>query len=300
LKLEGTSAAFLQGLGGLKLAGITLGLAALLSVCGVLLGRKAADREAALVAVTASGATQKSESPSRESAGEQAANSSGRGAAGTKAAPFVPVPMSAEEFRAVRDRRRAWGVKVDHDVTLIDNRIRVRLRFHSLYAALALSPNQIERFETLASEKHLTFSGLIGTPADSAAFRLGNVPRTDAVVGKALGEEYIPAFQAFVATSDLRLIADDLAANTYYTDNPLTSVQADLLVQTCVDNCRPDAARAFIDPDTVNWDAVLTRAESFLAPAQLRALRGALAKRTFDLEFKQVTGLPLRVPVRGL
>jgi hypothetical protein len=275
----------------------------LLSIGGVFLGRKAAAREFALAALTAD-ASASSPAPTlalRESTASLAAASAGRAAKTVpRAAPFVPVRMSDDQIRALRERRRALSASVVRDTTLIDNRIRVRLRFHSIYAALALNPNQIERFETLASEKQLNFGGLIGTPEESVAFRLENVPRTEAVVKEALGEDYIPAFRAFLATSDLRLIADDLAANTYYTAAPLTPAQADLLVQTCVDNCRPETARAFIDPDMVNWDTVLNRAEEFLAPAQLRALRGALAKRTFDLEFKRVTGLPLRRTVRGL
>lgn len=300
VKVPGPAASLLQSGGNLKLAGCAIGLAALLSFSGGFLQRRASAREAEMARLVSSDRS----SPSEGARDEVLSSSTGSEASGTRgvarAAPFVPVPMGADQFRAVLARQRAMSADTLRNTTLIDGRLRVRLRFHPVYAALALTPAQVERFETVAAEQHLTFTPLIGLPEDSAKHRLSYVARTEKVVRQALGEDYVPAFHAFVSTSDLRIIVGELAADTYYTETPLTSTQGEQLVQACVDLRAADSALAYIDPDTVDWKAVLDRAEAFLSPAQLRALRAALAKRAFDLEFKRITGLPLRRPVRDL
>jgi hypothetical protein len=141
---------------------------------------------------------------------------------------------------------------------------------------------------------------LIGTPEDQKSYLTGGLRTLDAVVTEAVGAQYAPAFRDYVATSALRSITGELAANTYYTDTPLTSAQADRLLQVCVECRGLNAVDAYIEPATVDWSAVLARAEQFLAPGQMQAFRAGLAKQLFDFEYERETRLPLRRPIRGL
>ncbi|MCX6953430.1 MAG: hypothetical protein NTV51_14870 [Verrucomicrobia bacterium] len=118
-------------------------------------------------------------------------------------------------------------------------------------------------------------------------------------MGRTLGESAIAPVRDFVATSDLREIADKLAVHTFYTDTPLTAAQSDQLVQIFRE-CRPNTGAVVrIDPDSVDWPAALQRAESLLSPAQMTALRALTDFRLFDQEFKHSTGLPYRRQIRN-
>jgi hypothetical protein len=214
--------------------------------------------------------------------------------------PFVPVPMTLEEEQALRERFSARSPELERNLQLYSNRIRTRMRFHAIYAELGLSQDQIERFEMLATTKHLSsFGNLIGTPAAVQSFLRSNLRTLDTVVTETLGSQFVPAFRAFVATSELRGLVGNLAACTYYTEAPLTAALTDRLLQTCAACRTPQANEAYLDPADIDWPAALAQAQYFLAPAQLDALRALVAKQQFDLDFKRITGLPLRRPIRG-
>jgi cytochrome c5 len=121
----------------------------------------------------------------------------------------------------------------------------------------------------------------------------------DQVVRDTLGEEAVPKMREFIATADLREVADKLAANTFHTDTPLNAQQAERFVQTCMD-CRTQPGDGIRNlPDAVDWEKALRQAESFLTPTQLSVLRTMTDMRRFDQVFKQSTGLTYRPPVRN-
>ncbi len=284
-----------------KVVGITCGLAALVLTGGLYLARQADQTEALLHTVTQADVARAAATPRATVRPAVTQTKSATGMAGTPTVePFVPVPMDPAEEQALLARRRALSPAVIQDTAIISNRIRVRLRFHALYSMLGLSRDEIDRFEKLAAIKHVSFGDLIGTPEQQKSHLTGSLRTLDTIVKETVGAQYVPAFRDYVATSALRSITGELAANTYYTDTPLTSAQADRLLQVCVECRGPNAVDAYIEPATVDWSAVLARAEQFLAPGQMEAFRAGLAKQLFDFEYERETRLPLRRPIRGL
>ncbi len=162
------------------------------------------------------------------------------------------------------------------------------------------SEREVERIKARPETRPLADIRLIGTPEDQTQHLAGGLRTLDRVVTATVGEQYKTAFRDYVATSALRSIAGELAANTYYTDTPLTAAQADRFLRVCVECRGPKAVDTYIEPATIDWSAVIARAEQFLAPQQMQALRAGLAKQLFDFEYERATGLPLRRPIRGL
>lgn len=212
--------------------------------------------------------------------------------------PWLSDPKVAEQ----EWRRFVPPKSFDHKVAnAIANQLRVRIRFAELYDLLGLDQEEIARFETAAAAAGLTFSPLAGASEESiASFREGQARSMDKVVAATLGADYVAVFRGFLQTSDLRLMASELAVNSFYSDTPLSASQAEQLIRICVENRDGSAAGPRIDPDSINWDTVTARAGEFLTPSQIQSLQAMVAKRRFDNEFKNVTGLPLRRPVRGL
>lgn len=283
-----------------KAVGVTCGLAALMLTGGIYLARQADATYARLRTVTETDAVGETAAGRGGVRPVAAKSSAKRDATAPTVERFVPVPMAPEEERALRERSRAISPEVQRSTALIANRIRVRLRFHALYSLLGLSRREIDRFEQMAVTDHISFGDLIGTPEDQKQHLASGLRNLDRVVTATVGEQYQTAFRHYVATSALRSIAGELAANTYYTDTPLTASQADRFLRVCVECRGPKAADTYIEPATVDWSAVIARAEQFLAPQQMQALRAGLAKQMFDFEYERATGLPLRRPIHGL
>lgn len=284
-----------------KLSVATWSAAALLTLGGVYLAHEAGETRAqlgVLVRHRTVSLNSRPASPSTAFALTSPLVSTGRSAAHATVPPFVPVPLPKEEIDALMARFRALSPEVKRDRDIISNRIRVRLRFHALYAMLGLTRAQIDRFEKLAATQHLTFSGVVGTPEQVSRSRTFEGRKTDQIVADALGLEFVAPFRAYVLTSDLRAVAGELAANTHFTEAPLTAAQADRLVQLCVEHRGPDKGYARIDENEIDWPAVVARAGEFLVPAQVHALRATLSKRLFDIEYERATKLPLHRPIR--
>lgn len=283
-----------------KTAGVMGGVAALIFTGGVYLARRADATYERLRAVTQVEIVDET-SAGRTRLRPMAAKISAKPGAGTPTVErFVPVPMDPAEVKALMERQRAISPEVRQKTAIIADRIRVRLRFHALYSILGLSRDEIDRFEQMAVTEHVAFGELIGTPEQQEDYLTGHLQIMDRVVTATVGERYKTAFRDYVATSALRSMAGELAANTYYTDTPLTAAQADRFLQVCVECRGPKAVDTYIEPATIDWPAVIARTEQFLAPQQMQALRAGLAKQLFNFEYERATGLPLRRPVRGL
>lgn len=286
-----------------KIAAAAWTAAAVLTLGGAYLSHEAGATRAQLQALTRDSAASRAVSATAVPGAmpnSAAGKSAGRALAPATVQPFVPVQLSQEEFAALLARQRALSPAAQRDRDLLANRIRVRLRFHALYAMLGLSREQIERFETEASVQNLTFSELVGTREQVAQHRRDETRRLDRVVTAALGTGLTAAFRDYLRTSDLRAVAGQLAADTYFTETPLSAAQAERLVRLCAEHRGGDEGYARIDVNAVDWSAVLARAGEILTPVQSHALRARLSKRLFDIEFERATRLPLRRPIRGL
>jgi hypothetical protein len=182
----------------------------------------------------------------------------------------------------------------------ITNRIRVRLRFAEIYPSLGLSAKAVEDFETRAAAANIIFSPYIGTAEGKQSNDQREAKKLDQAVTASFGPEYVAVFREYLATSDFRMIASELAASSIYAEATMTPEQADQLVKLCVEHSTSESGVVRIDPETVDWERVANSAGDFLAPAQLKALKAMIAKRNFDLQYNQISGIPSRPPVRGL
>lgn len=181
------------------------------------------------------------------------------------------------------------------------NQIRVRQRFHELYETLGLSEAEIAIFEKEAADKNLTFTELVSpNPADGEIHQQAQARSMDRIVESTLGRDYVEPFRAFLLTSDLRDTTEELAAFSLGAGEPLNPDQAAALLQASLEFRQTKVGASRTDPDLVDWESVATRSQEFLTPAQQRLLRAMIDRRKFDRMFRDITGLPLHFPIRGL
>lgn len=206
--------------------------------------------------------------------------------------------MSAEERRRIM----ANALPSSPQSRAAQEGIRVRLRFHALYDQLGLSAAQIAQFEATVIAQgggSGIFTSIVAAPDEQQLMLESMARQLDKAVRATLGDSAVATVRDFVATTELREVAEKLAVHTFYTDTPLTAAQSDQLVQIFRD-CRTDSNPVVrIDPETVDWTLALQRAEAVLSPVQMTALRALTDFRLFDQEFKRATGLPYRRSIRN-
>jgi len=204
----------------------------------------------------------------------------------------------------VTQQARQAAASIGYDRALnraASNQIKVRLRFHELYRILGLSPAEIAVFEQEAADRNLTFAELVSSdPQALQEHAQGQVRAMDGIVQHTLGPEYVEPFRLFLATSDLRDLTAELAVHTLGTGEPLTRAQAQALLQASLEQRRSGNRGNRIDPAEIDWEAVAVRARDFLTPAQQGILRAMIDRRQFDQTYREITGLPMRRPTRGL
>ena len=122
----------------------------------------------------------------------------------------------------------------------------------------------------------------------------------DGVVAQSLGMDYVEPFRAFLNTSDLRNVTADLGAHALAAGEPLDPAQAEALLQASVAASELRDGDVRLRVDGVDWDAVTAHAEKLLTPGQLATWRALIDRQRFDRTYKEITGLPLRRPLRGL
>lgn len=220
------------------------------------------------------------------------------------ASPWIRTE-SNEELRRQREQLVSRIVPTDAAFRVYDDQIRIRLKYQRLYRELGLSPQQIERFEVAAAENFGAidvFGFTLGQypPEQEAQHLEGAARNLDDVVRATLGDEAVPVFRDFISTADLREQVSSLAVSSFNAGAPLTPAQGDALLLLSVDRSSTTGAEVRIDPRSVDWMTVEREAEKFLTPPQLEALRGMNARKAFDAEFRRITGLPYRRPIRGL
>jgi RNA polymerase sigma factor (sigma-70 family) len=158
---------------------------------------------------------------------------------------------------------------------LARSRARVASRFQPMYAKLGLSPDQVDKFETLMIE----YEGIsTGNERASLVLRAGTGMGRDEVeagVRALLGDDGYRAYRDTANYAGAQTFATELAGSLYFTDAPLTAAQSkamtDLLVEMQGNHSGPT--------DRVGqWDAFVMRAESVLSPPQIEALQAMHAE----------------------
>lgn len=152
-----------------------------------------------------------------------------------------------------------------------------------LYRKLHLTQDQIDRLDLLLAKD---FENSLDVDATAQAQGLARNDPSIAQMRKAqaadlqsqqqaiLGPENYRALQVYDAEAPLRTRIGDASSLAVMSGNAMNGDQmqqlAELLAQTSPGFQKNPTAR--IDPDTVDWDAVLSQAQGFLTPAQLAYL----------------------------
>jgi RNA polymerase sigma factor (sigma-70 family) len=152
--------------------------------------------------------------------------------------------------------------------------VRFPQRFGFLYAALGMTPGQIEEFERVMAQHaqagiDIAVSALKqGLPKDdSAAGILMNraYEERNQQLKAVLGDSGFEEFLWHEKNASWRSLADTLAQHLYYTDSPMSPDSALQLTKILSSNAARNAGK-------VNWSEVISDARQFLSPTQMRAL----------------------------
>ena len=155
----------------------------------------------------------------------------------------------------------------------------LRFQYAPLYRALGWTDEQIRRFEAVRSRGHTM--GTLGLTGK--VMSMPNGPKIDpaeyendfkAAVG---GEENMQRYSEFSRVAQARGVAADVASALYFTETPLTPVQADQVVKILVESRNSGAAAKMSQYD---WSVVMAKSEGILSAAQLEVFA---AKRAGDL-----------------
>lgn len=224
----------------------------------------------------------------------------------TSGAPskWIPPPIKPESD-AERAQRLATAAKSPMGplARVLDNRIRVRMRYGALYVKLGLTRDQIDRFETAAAEKFGSINvfgiafGMYPEEEQRRHFET-HARNLDELVGQVLGPKAVPEFRAFLEQSDIREVVNRVALQAFPT-SPLQEAQRAQLLMYCME-ARQAPAGVRTDPATIDWNVVIGRSAEILDAPQQAALRNVTQLRSLDNEYRRITGLPYRRPVRGI
>lgn len=180
----------------------------------------------------------------------------------TSPAPlFVPgAPDAAEFLRAHPEIKSAWISK---------ERAYYATEYAALFRSLNLSPDQARRFEDImissipmASlyEYWMNFTAQALTPS-----------QVQAGLRKVLGPQGFAAYLAYNHDTSARNIARELEASTYFSESPLTPVQAEQLRQS-IAAAWPQRDPREMGDASVASEPVMVQAKTFLTPPQFAAL----------------------------
>jgi RNA polymerase sigma factor (sigma-70 family) len=158
--------------------------------------------------------------------------------------------------------------------------------YAALFRQLGLTEAQQEQFKEAFVERDAASSQMLraamppGAPIDQAAMQ--NIRETtdaafQARLRETLGGAAVDAFRNFESTLPLRSRADDLARALFYTEAPLTPTQADQLVDLMANHARNPQGK--VEAGTLNTEAVLSHAQSFLTPPQIAKFRDLETQR---------------------
>ena len=148
------------------------------------------------------------------------------------------------------------------------------LRYDALYKSLGLTPDQIEKFQTimLASGSGGWVNRLLVPELKEMVFPIGD---TDLAqngtrrLRELLGDDGYRQFTEFNRVDSARQLAVQAASSLYFTEAPLTPAQSEQLIQI-LDNNRSPRSGPQVSP--FDWDAVLAQARDVLSAPQLAAV----------------------------
>jgi cytoskeletal protein RodZ len=169
-------------------------------------------------------------------------------------------------------------------------------RYGPLWAQLHLSDEQIDRLETLIVnqiEGQLDLNstaqaqGLAGDDPAIAKEREQQKADLEAAEKDLLGPDAYQAFDATTRADAVRGTVEQVAYMTQFSAAPLSGDQSNQLVQLLAQSSSDYRAGKDASTKTVDWDAVLAQAPSFLAPSQVATLQGVAQEARFETLVKE-------------
>jgi len=164
--------------------------------------------------------------------------------------------------------------------------------YAALYRKLGLSPAQQEQFKALKLDNMESSSALFKAAAAKSPSHDRSTMQTMAEVINdqgavelqasmrgAFGDGTAQAIEHYQSTLPARNVANQLASALFYSENPLTVMQAEQLVEIVADAAR--APQGKVDLSAMNSEGMLAQAQSVLSEAQFAALRQLEFQRLF-------------------
>jgi hypothetical protein len=156
-------------------------------------------------------------------------------------------------------------------------------KFGPLFRTLNLTPDQIDKFESLESQHEEAQIDIMATASAQG------MPFSDPIVAALMSQEngqYQAAQQALLGDTGYQQlqqfnrmapvmgIVDTVAVSVALTPTPLTGAQSDRLAQILANASSQFQSGGPATPATINWPATLGQAQAILSPAQFAALEG--------------------------
>jgi hypothetical protein len=153
---------------------------------------------------------------------------------------------------------------------LVDrSRARVASQYYPMYAKLRMTPEQIDRFETLMIDgegwyTETTLTGVVGLRAGTGMTR----KEIDGAVRDLLGDRSYQEFQQTTQIARAQSFTTLLASALYFTSTPLTAGQADALGQLIINSPQITNRAGTIS----DWNQLSAGARGVLSEPQLSAI----------------------------
>ena len=164
---------------------------------------------------------------------------------------------------------------------------RAHFRYSAIYQSLGLRPDQIDEFQILLSRG-------IGMGASSSEGEYSNrwlslmtkgplpsSPEYSERMRALIGEDGMKKLSQYGRTEPARDLTVKVAGELWSTETPLTSQQADRLVEIFTQHRSWQAAMAGSQGPGYDWNAILAQTSSFLSGTQLAVLAGMKARDQF-------------------
>jgi hypothetical protein len=162
-------------------------------------------------------------------------------------------------------------------------RATVNTNFGRLFRTLNLTPDQIDKFDSLATShmeaiadilSSATTEGLpMSDPAVGALMRQEN-SQYQAAQQALLGDAGYQQMQQFNRQQPVTGVVQNVAAQVALTSTPLSAAQADQLTQILANSSPQFMNGGVATPNTINWQTALGQAQAILNPVQFAALQG--------------------------
>lgn len=164
---------------------------------------------------------------------------------------------------------------------------RAHFRYSPIYAPLGLRPDQIDEFQSLMSRGvGMGAQGPDGNYSNRwlSLVTKGPLPSSTEYnerVRALIGDEGMRKLSEYGRSEPGRDLASKVAGELWGTDTPLTSQQADRLVEVLTEQRTWRAAMPGSRSPGYDWNAILAQTSGFLTETQLGVLKGMQARDQF-------------------